>query len=92
MEDVLSRAVCMRCMAETSPVNGRVLRDTGRMERNLEPVSWSQADEEWWEAGKVLCPEGLRVMFHEEAAGRCPRSGAHGAALSGALVVVEDGL
>ena len=87
---VLNKMVCMICMKETRPVDGRVVRETGEKVLAEVPVLWSKYDREQWQSGKVLCPSSLGPRFFEVAFEKCTRQACHRAVTEGALLVRSE--
>ena len=90
MGEVLQKLVCRDCMEKTCPVNGLVLRATGKMAMAEVPVGWREYDDSLWEEGKVLCPKSMRAMEWQKARNVCDRVKGHVAVEGGALMVVEE--
>ena len=65
------KSVCMGCMAANGPVNGHVMRVTGRLERNAVPVPWGAQDDVWWSESRILCPYATNVRVFGDALARC---------------------
>jgi hypothetical protein len=87
---ILNKMVCMICMAETRPVDGRVVRETGEKVLADVPVVWSRFDREQWRVGKVLCPSSLGPRFFNVAFEKCNRQACHRAVTEGALLVRDE--
>ena len=87
---VLNKMVCMLCMAETRPVDGRVVRETGAKVLADVPVVWRKYDREQWRSGKVLCPSSLGPRFFDVAFEKCNRQACHRAVEEGALLIGNE--